>query len=262
MVESITPVPTKNKNISFIVALKVNEDYKFSKNTIAQIINGFMNGAEINLVLAEDNAETAKSGDTLKGEVVLGLMDIAGNELKPLSENANSVLKKLDSTLAATNRLLNEKNRRNVESALANLDNAIVEFNLLGKNANGLISSNSTKLTSALDNANKMLVTTNTTVEKYGMMADKLNQADLDKTVKKLETTLNNLTEITGKINSGEGAMGKLINDPGLYTNLSDASKNLSILLDDLKTNPKRYVHFSIFGGGKDKKQSEQTKQK
>jgi len=97
-----------------------------------------------------------------------------------------------------------------------------------------------------------MLVTTNSTVEKYGMMADKLNKTDLDVAVKKLESTLSNLNDISSKINSGEGTMGKLMNDPGLYSNLTQASKNLSVLLDDLKTHPKRYVHFSIFGG-KDK---------
>jgi phospholipid/cholesterol/gamma-HCH transport system substrate-binding protein len=182
-------------------------------------------------------------------------MDLVGKQLKPVGENANSVLMRLDSTLAATNKLLNERNRQNIESALANLNHAIVEFDKLGKNTNGLITNNSVKLSSALDNANKMMVTANTTVEKYGAVADKLNQADLDKTVKKLEATLSNLNEITGKINSGEGTMGKLVNDSGLYTNLTNASKNLSLLLNDLKTNPKRYVHFSIFGGGKDKQQ-------
>jgi len=252
MVESITPVPTKTKNISFIVSINVDKDYKFSKNSVAQIVTSFMNGAEINLVLAEDQAEIAKSGDTLKGSLVPGLMDLAEEKIKPISDNANTVLMRLDSTLASTNKLLNEKNRQNIEASLANLNNAIAEFNKLGKGANQLLATNSSKITTAIDNTNKMLVTTNSTVEKYGMMADKLNKTDLDVAVKKLESTLSNLNDISSKINSGEGTMGKLMNDPGLYSNLTQASKNLSVLLDDLKTHPKRYVHFSIFGG-KDK---------
>jgi phospholipid/cholesterol/gamma-HCH transport system substrate-binding protein len=262
MVESITPVLTKSNNVSFVVGLKINEEFKFSKNSVAQIVNSLMSGAEINLALAEDNAETAKPGDTLKGIVVPGVMDMAIERLQPISENANKVLIRLDSTLAATNKLLNERNRQNIESSLANLNIAIAEFGKVGKNANGLITGNSLKLSSALDNTNKVLITANTTMEKYGTVADKLNQADLDKTIKKLEITLNNLNEITGKINSGKGTMGKLVNDAELYTNLTSASNNLSLLLKDLKTNPKRYVHFSIFGGGgKNKKQvEEQTK--
>ncbi|MGM5630658.1 MlaD family protein [Apibacter raozihei] len=253
MVESITPIPTKNNNVSFLVELRVQKEFKFSKNSVAQIVTSLMNGAEINLLLAEDNAEIAKSGDTLKGMILPGIMDLAGSELKPLSNNANNVLMRLDSTLAATNKLLNEKNRNHIETALSNLNLAISEFNSLGKNANALISGNSVKLTTALDNANKMLVTTNSTVEKYGSVADKLNQTDFEQTLKKLESTLNDLNQITGKINSGNGSLGKLMNDNGLYNNLNDASKNLSVLLDDFKTNPKRYVHFSVFGGGKDK---------
>ncbi|MDR1876525.1 MAG: MlaD family protein, partial [Flavobacteriaceae bacterium] len=69
MVESIVPIPTKDKNVTCVVALTVDENFKFSKNTVAEIVSGLMNGAEINLALAEDNAETAKPGDTLKGIV-------------------------------------------------------------------------------------------------------------------------------------------------------------------------------------------------
>jgi phospholipid/cholesterol/gamma-HCH transport system substrate-binding protein len=259
MVESIIPVPTKTKNISFIVAINVDQDYKFSKNSVAQIVTSFMNGAEINLVLAEDQAEIAKSGDTLKGSLLPGIMNLAEEKIKPISDNANKVLLRLDSTLASTNKLLNEKNRQNIESSLANLNQAIAEFNKLSKGVNQLLVNNSSKINMAIDNANKMMVTTNTTVEKYGMMADKFNKADLDIAVKKLESTLSNLNDISSKINSGEGSMGKLMNDPGLYTNLTQASKNLSVLLDDLKTNPKRYVHFSIFGGGGKKSKQEEV---
>ncbi|PQL95977.1 MlaD family protein [Apibacter adventoris] len=262
MIESITPIPAGNKNISFIVEIKVDKTYTFSKNTIAQISSSFMNGAEINLILAEDNADIAKSGDTLKGKIEPSLFDSAASQIKPLSNNANDVLIKLDSTLAATNKLLNDKNRQNIELALSNLNQAIKEFQLLGKNANGLISKNSSKLTSVLDHADKMLVTTNTTVQKYGTIADKLNKTDIDQSIKKLESALDNVNQLTSKINSGQGTMGKLMNDNQLYNNLSEASKNLSLLLEDLKANPKNYVHFSIFGGGKSKKNTHQLEPK
>ena len=72
-VESITPIPTKNHNIAFVVALRINKNYTFSKNSIAQINSNFMSGAVINLVLAKDNA-VAKSGDTLKGVVNAGIV--------------------------------------------------------------------------------------------------------------------------------------------------------------------------------------------
>jgi len=38
------------------------------------------------------------------------------------------------------------------------------------------------------------------------------------------------------------------MNDPTLYNNLNHTIQSADSLVTDLKTNPKRYVHFSVFG--------------
>ena len=53
-------------------------------------------------------------------------------------------------------------------------------------------------------------------------------------------------------MNSGDGTLAKLLNDKALYNNLELTSKNLSLLLQDLRLNPSRYVKVSVFGGGND----------
>jgi len=257
MVESIISVPTKNNNLTFVVALRIDKDYEFSKNSIAQISSEFMGGSAINLILAEDNA-IAKPGDTLKGVINAGLVGQLVSDVEPLKNNLNSVLVRLDSTLALTNKVLADQNRKKLEQMLDNLNTTIVEFRSTANNANGLIKDNSAKISTLMDNTNQMMITANSTVEKYGVAADKLNQADLDKIAKSLQTTLDNLNQLTAKMNSTDGTLGKLVNDPAMYNNLNNASKNLNALLQDLKANPKRYVHFSVFGGGKDKAKSQE----
>ena len=54
--------------------------------------------------------------------------------------------------------------------------------------------------------------------------------------------------EILDKINKGEGTMGMLVNNDSLYRRLTKSSEDLDKLLIDMKENPKRYVHFSLFG--------------
>jgi phospholipid/cholesterol/gamma-HCH transport system substrate-binding protein len=258
MIESITPVQTQNKNLSFIVELRINKDYTFSKNSVAQINSEFMGGSFVKLILAEDNAAAAQSGDTLKGVVNTGIVGQLMSDVEPMKNNLNAVLVRLDSTLALTNKVLADQNRKKLEQMLDYLNGTIIEFKTTAQDADGLIKNNSAKISSMLDNTNKMMSATTTTVEKYGIVADKINQADLDKVVKNLQTMLDNINQLTAKMNSGDGTLGKLVNDPAMYNNLNTASKNLSDLLQDLKANPKRYVHFSIFGGGKNKEKPQE----
>lgn len=66
--------------------------------------------------------------------------------------------------------------------------------------------------------------------------------------VERLDTTLAEVNTLLSKIDRGEGSVGQLLNDQRLYNSLQEASANLSALLADLKANPRRYVHFSLFG--------------
>jgi phospholipid/cholesterol/gamma-HCH transport system substrate-binding protein len=60
---------------------------------------------------------------------------------------------------------------------------------------------------------------------------------------------------LLAKIEKGEGTLGKLMENEELYNNMSNATKELDLLLQDFRLNPKRYVNVSVFG----KKQKEYT---
>jgi phospholipid/cholesterol/gamma-HCH transport system substrate-binding protein len=83
----------------------------------------------------------------------------------------------------------------------------------------------------------------------------------LGKTVNTLNTSVASLQSILRDISNGEGTLGKLTQDEALYTNLNNTASDLDALISDLKANPKRYVHFSVFGGkdkSKDKKEEQE----
>ena len=71
--------------------------------------------------------------------------------------------------------------------------------------------------------------------------------------INQLTATVESLNGIIDAVNSGEGSVGKLLNDNGLYDSLNEAGNNLALLLEDLKANPMRYVHFSLFGQSEEK---------
>jgi len=77
---------------------------------------------------------------------------------------------------------------------------------------------------------------------------DQLATADIKGTVTSLQGAIGNLNGVVAKANSKDGSIGLLLNDKKLYQNLENTSRSLNILLDDLRTNPKRYINVSVFG--------------
>jgi phospholipid/cholesterol/gamma-HCH transport system substrate-binding protein len=88
----------------------------------------------------------------------------------------------------------------------------------------------------------------NTASKNLATITSDITDADIGATLKDLQTVTSSLSNILNNIEQGKGSAGKLLNDDALYNNLSEASKALNLLLEDMREHPKRYVHFSIFG--------------
>ena len=77
---------------------------------------------------------------------------------------------------------------------------------------------------------------------------NKVDGLDVEGTMAKVNSTLDNMQAFTAKLNSNEGTMGLMLNDASLYNNLNSTMRSADSLLINLKAHPKRYVHFSLFG--------------
>ena len=93
-----------------------------------------------------------------------------------------------------------------------------------------------------------MAGTFNKAGENVVTLTDNLNQLYLQGTLNKVNNTMSNVQAATDKLNSGEGSLGLLLNDTSLYGNLNTTVNSATNLLEDLKENPHRYVHFSLIG--------------
>jgi phospholipid/cholesterol/gamma-HCH transport system substrate-binding protein len=91
----------------------------------------------------------------------------------------------------------------------------------------------------------------NTITSDFRIISGNVKQIDFASTMKELDVTIKDLNKITGKINDPKGSVGMLLNDKDLYINLKNTAGSADKLLIDLQQNPKRYVHFSLFGSGK-----------
>lgn len=170
-----------------------------------------------------------------------GLTELVNQRLTPLQEKIEKMMVSADSVLIGINNVLNEDTQDNLKASVSSLSVTLESFAQTSKSIEDLLANNKQKLNTTVDNFEK--ISTNLT-----KATNAIAKTDIDQTVSNLEATIKNFNTILAKVESGEGSIGKLLKDDNLYNNLEGASLQLEQLLEDLKLNPKRYVHFSLFG--------------
>ena len=246
-VGTVKSIRFKDSSGALLVTFSVDSSFEFSKNSIAELYDtGIIGGKGIQINPVFDGAAVAQSGDTLQTNVRPGLTELVQQKLTPLQLKVEGAVSNADSLLMNFNDVFDEPTKRNLRESVEGLKKIVQNFEETSATLNTLLAENKNQLDSSIQNIN-------TVSGNFAIISDSLAQAGLSNTIKSLDTTVSNLNGILEKINNGEGTMGKLMNDKELYNNLSDASRELELLLQDFRLNPKRYVNVSVFG----KKQKE-----
>lgn len=224
------------------VTFRVENDFPFSKNSIAQIYeSGLIGGKALAIIPAFDNAADAEYGDTLQTSVAPGLTDLVNEKLSPLQEKIESMIVHADSVL------ISFKNVMDIERQEA-LRQSIDQFN----HTTAALTTLTNALSSSVNDTDGALYNTFDALarasENAAAITDSLKQAPLAASIRMLENSAVNLTAITTKVNAGEGTLGKLVQSDSLVNALNETNLQIQLLLQDMRINPKRYVHFSLFG--------------
>lgn len=239
---NIEDIAFLNNQGKLLVTLQINSDFPIYKGSIAKIYEpGLIGGKQIAIFPDFKNQVLIKSGDTLQSGKVAGLTEMVAEKLFPLEQKIESATVSADSLIRNINKILNQKNREEISKSLASLTETLSHIKTMAKNADDLLAENKGKLDNTIKNIDK-------TAANFSKLSDTLANANIGKTIKTLENTLATTEKMMKDLESGKGSAGKLLKDDALYNNLSGASKELELLLSDMKMNPKRYVHFSLFG--------------
>ncbi|MCO5723303.1 MlaD family protein [Robiginitalea marina] len=232
-----------------LVTFSVDKDFEFSRNSIAELYDtGIIGGKGIQIVPVLDGAEMARSGDTLPTQIRPGLTELVQQKLSPLQLKVEDAVTNADSLLANFNQVLDEPTKRNLRESVEGLNQLIASLQTTSGRLDRFLEANQSQLDSAIGNISE--ITAN-----FSKISDSLAQAGLSQAVRNMESSLARLDDLLGRIANGEGTMGRLMKDEALYENLAEASRELDLLLQDFRLNPKRYVNVSVFG----KKQKEYT---
>jgi phospholipid/cholesterol/gamma-HCH transport system substrate-binding protein len=228
-----------NKNI--VVRFRVEKKYEFSKNSVAGIYEaGLLGGKSLAVKPKFDDAENAQSGDTLQGVIAPGLTDLVNEKLTPLQEKIESMITHADSVLIAFNFVLDANAQFQLKSSIENLNASISNFRSISETIDRSLSENGT-LHQTFGNLAELS-------EDLSVVSSSLKEANLDVTFEDFGSAVSNLSQILNRLEEGEGSLGKLITKEDLHQSLDQTNEQIQLLLEDMRLNPKRYVHFSLFG--------------
>ncbi|MFC4740040.1 MlaD family protein [Flavobacterium ponti] len=231
-----------NPDGKLLVELQIQNDFPISKSSVAEIYDsGLVGGKEIAIIPNLEDKSVIDDGDFLKPSRKLGLTENIAEKLEPLEKKIQLLLDNANVMLANINQVLDASTQANIKNSFAELNKTLAEFSQLSKSANQMIAENKTKLNSTITNFDK-------TSANFAAMSDSLAKANLGQTVKNLEKTLSSVDKIMADMEAGNGTMGKLMKDDKMYNNFTDASKELELLLQDLRLHPTRYINVSLFG--------------
>lgn len=238
-VSSINFLPRTDK---ILVSFTVRNDLQFSKNSVAELYEaGLIGGKSIAIIPVYDQETFLASGDTLRSRIKPGLTDVVGSEIAPLQKKLDTVLSDADTLIGALNTILDDQAQSGLNEAFANLSTTVTNLNTISSDLSNILSSQGKNINTTLENLAE-------TSDNLNQITDSLSRANLKGMITKFESTSTNLNLVLSSINRGEGSLGKLIQDDALYNNLEASTKEVELLIKDLKEHPKRYVHFSLFG--------------
>jgi len=242
IVGKVQDIKFANEKGSLIVRFTVEKDFDFSKNSIVRIYSaGLIGGKSLAIYPQYDARNMAKSGDTLAGDTEDSMLSAVTKALGPLEKKVSNTLATVDTLMFNVNDIVDRDTRKNLKEAIANLNTTLNSFSGVSENLNNILANNSSKLDNTFTGLEK-------TAGNLNKLTDSLAKLETGKLASDLQNVVDKMNVIVSGVENGQGTMGKLLKDDELYGNLEAASRQLAELLQDVKLNPKRYVHISVFG--------------
>jgi phospholipid/cholesterol/gamma-HCH transport system substrate-binding protein len=236
------------------VEFKIKNEYDVPVNTLAKLVSTDLLGSKAVVFLLGDSKQLAENKDTLRADIQGSLAE----SLQPIQTKAENLMNRLDSSLASINKILNPNFQRNVDRSFNSIANSLQTLEGTTRKIDDLVASQTGHINGILTNAEGVSANLKTTTAglnnvtaNFQRFSGDLANGNIKQTLDNANKAVADLQATMANINSSKGSMGLLLNDDKLYKNLQAASDNLNLLFLDLKENPKRYVHFSVFGGGK-----------
>jgi phospholipid/cholesterol/gamma-HCH transport system substrate-binding protein len=234
----------------------ISRSVHIPKNSISQLTGASLMGNREIIIILGDSNEMIQNGDTLQSGMATSIQEEVSQMVTPIKHKADELFIQIDSILEVFQSIFNTQTRDNIVRSFASIQSTLENLETTTGRLDQTIDSESVRISSILANAES--ITSNLSdnndlvkniLQNFSSISDSIAAANLHQTLVNAEKSLENLNNVLAKIERGEGSIGLLVNDEGLYNNLESSSKQLELLLEDIRKNPGSYINFSVFGG-------------
>ena len=233
---------------SLLVSVKINEDFDVPANSILKISNQDLMGTKGISVILGNSDLLAKNNDTLIAEIENSLQDEVNKQILPLKNKAEGLISSVDSLMVIFTSVLNTDARKNLASSFKNLDETFILMSESMKELNKLVVTNEKNISNSIKNFESITGNISDNNESIENILKKMSSISDSVSSKDIGDIIKNLNNITNKISVGQGNLGLLNSDDQLYRNIEKTTNDISILVEEIKKDPKKYFNFSVLG--------------
>ena len=239
---NVTDLDFLPNSTKIVVTLKVKDKINFSSNSSATIYEtGVLGGLAIAIEPIFQKGLVVKSGDTLNSNIRPGLTELINRQIEPLQRKLESTLTSVDSIFSGASYVLNKETQNDIKESINILTSAVSAINNSSLIIERTLTEKNTQINNSIDNIESIS-------SNLSLVSTELNDFGLTSVLSNLEKSLEGINTIVDNLNSENSSLGKLISKDDVYENLNLSIENLNLLISDIKTNPKKYIHFSVFG--------------
>lgn len=237
-----------------IVQLSVQNKFPLPVGSSAEIASTDLLGSRVLKINLGHSDKFYQPKDTLLSKVQFDFKQQVGEQLGPIKSKAERLLASLDSMVTSSSKILNPETQKDIINSIDQFGATMANLNSMSRDLKEVVGDQKKNLKLTISNLSATAENLKQNSEQFSRImnnmsdfSDSLSAIELKKTFNNLNSSITNLDLILGKIQSSDGTIGMLVNDPSMYQNLNTTVENLRALLIDFRQNPKRYVHFSAF---------------
>jgi phospholipid/cholesterol/gamma-HCH transport system substrate-binding protein len=254
LVRHIYLLPERGNKILVEFAI-TNPEIKIPRDSEVRIFSSDLLGSKQVSLTIGYSADFAESGDTLTASIEAGLAASVNAQIAPLKMKAEELLGQIEKAVITVQSVFDESARDNLSQSFESVKESFYSLSLTAKRIDSLIAYEKPVIEKSMDNLSSFIENLNNNNENLNAftsnlveISDSLKTSELKEAIANASIALEQFTIMMDKASRGEGTIGKLIHDDSLYNSMTDASVQLASLLEDMETNPDRYVQVSVFG--------------